>query len=459
MGRMGRIRTSWRLLVTALGLLGAGLLAVAVGPGPTHASPAWPGKTSPPRVFMPLVVRVGTGSAASERVPADEYYTKQWALETVNGPGAWALSTGHHTVIAVLDTGVDPVHPDLRDKVLADQGWDFVNHRRDASDDHGHGTHVAGIAAAATDNGIGIAGMGWDARILPLKVLDRSGQGYLSDVAAAISYAADAGADVINLSLAPETRTRVDCPPILQGAIDGAHAAGVVVVAAAGNNREEIDVPPANCRHVLGVAATRRDDTPAAYSSSGPHVSVAAPGGGGSADAIYSTLAGGAYGYMSGTSMATPHVAGLAALLISRYPDYSPARVASAILDNAVDLGAPGWDERYGCGRIDAAAALVHGARSSTPLCLPDPPSSAQTEPGSIPRARFAPGEIIVQYRPGAAGLSRWPMHPEKAEYLPALRAWRLRVPIGEEYAFLSHLQADPGVLNAELNYRVYAQW
>ena len=454
---MVKIGTGRRLLVTPVWLLAVGLLVIWFTPGRPRASLASGERTPDSRSFLPLVIRPGVGYADSERYPGDEYYAKQWALETVSGPGAWALSTGHNTVVAVIDTGVDLVHPDLRDKVLADQGWDFVSNRRDASDDHGHGTHVAGIAAAATDNEIGIAGIGWDARILPLKVLDGSGQGYFSDVAAAISYAVAAGADVVNLSLAPETR--MACPPTLQGVIDEAHTAGVVIVAAAGNNGARIDVPPANCRHVLGVAATRRDDSPAGYSSYGTHVSIAAPGGGGSVDAIYSTLMGGGYGYNTGTSMATPHVAGLAALLISRYPAYSAAQVASAILDNAVDLGAPGWDERFGCGRIDAAAALVHGARSSAPLCLSSAASSAQTDPGGVPQAGYAPGEIIVQYRPGVAGPSRWPTYQAEAEFLPAVRAWRLQVPIGEESAALSRLRADRDVLNAELNYRVFAQW
>lgn len=397
------------------------------------------------------------GYQSGSRYPSDPDYTKQWSLESINTPGAWTLSTGQLRTIAIVDTGVDPNHPDLREKVLADVGWDFVNRRRATDDDHGHGTHVAGIAAAATDNGIGMAGIGWDAEIMPLKVLDEGGQGYLSDVAAAIHYAVEAGGDVINLSLAPETS--MDCPGYLQQAIDEAHGAGVVIVAAAGNSGGRTEVPPANCRHVLGVAATRSDDTTASYSSHGDHVSIAAPGGGGQADAIYSTMRGDSYGYKTGTSMAAPHVAGLAALVLARYPSYSADRVASAILDNALDLGPVGWDEYYGCGRINAAEALQRGAHAAAPICLPDPASTPQAVPGPVPDAQFAPGEIIVQYRGREGPDPGWYAHVVQAELVPALSAWRIRVPVGQEQALLSRLRADPDVLYADLDYVVFAQW
>ena len=397
------------------------------------------------------------GYQSGNRYPSDPDYTKQWSLESISAAGAWALSTAQHTTIAIVDTGVDPNHPDLREKVLADVGWDFVNRRRATDDDHGHGTHVAGIAAAATDNGIGVAGVGWDARILPLKVLDQAGQGYLSDVAAAIRYAVEAEVDVINLSLAPQTG--IDCPGYLQQAIDEAHAAGVVTVAAAGNSGGRTEVPPANCRHVLGVAATRSDDTTASYSSYGDHVSVAAPGGGGQTDAIYSTMRGGSYGYKTGTSMAAPHVAGLAALVLARYPSYSPDQVASAILDNAIHLGPAGWDQYYGCGRINAARALMLGAHAPAPICLPDRASAPQAVPGPVPDAQFAPGAIIFQHRAGEALDPGVLAHVGQSEFHSSLSAWRIRVPIGEEGATLSRLRADPRVLYADLDYVVFAQW
>jgi subtilisin family serine protease len=208
---------------------------------------------------------------------------------------------------------------------------------------------------------------------------------------------------------------------------------------------------------VLGVAATRQDDTAPDYSAYGTHVSVAAPGGDYS-HAIYSTLLDGAYGYNVGTSMATPHVSGLTALLLARYPSYSPDQVASAILDNAVDLGAAGWDEHFGCGRVDASQALSNGALAAEPICLEGVASWAQAAQQPVVDARFAPGEIIVEYRPSAAAASLSRQYTANAELLPSLDVWRLRVPVGQEQAVLARLRADPDVLHAELNYLVVAQ-
>ncbi|MFW6116074.1 MAG: S8 family peptidase, partial [Chloroflexota bacterium] len=356
-------------------------------------------------------------------------------------------------------------HPDLNAKILTHLGWNFIADDANVDDDHGHGTHVAGIAAAATDNEIGIAGVGWNATILPLKALDSAGQGYFLDVAEAITYAAAKGVDVINLSLGPKTDVRMSCPEYLQDAVDDASEANVTLVAAAGNNGERddgewIEIPPANCRHVIGVAATRNDDTLPVYSSPGSHVSTAAPGGdrGDATSAIYSTLMGGQYGSLFGTSMATPHVAGLAALLLARYPTYSPDQIASAILDNAVDLGDPGWDEYYGCGRIDAAQALSAGAHAAEPLCLEGATSSALSPQQPAPDAAFAPGEIIVHYQPGTVVPAPSRAYAARAEHLPSLDLWLLRVPVGQERAVLARIRADPDVLYADLNYRVFAQ-
>jgi hypothetical protein len=397
------------------------------------------------------------GYAGSLRHPSDRDYAKQWALEKVNAPGAWSLSTGRDIVIAVVDTGVDLDHPDLSPKVLVDRDWDFVNDDDSANDDHGHGTHVAGIAAAATDNEIGVAGMGWNATILPLKVLspgaDGSATGTARDIADAIRYAADQGADVINLSLGGEA----PCKWPVDEAVEYAHSKGAVLVAASGNNGGATEMFPANCDHVLGVAATDYDDAIAYYSNYGTHVSVAAPGGGSGND-IYSTVTAGGYGYNIGTSMATPHVSGLAALLFARYPTYSPEQVASAILDNAVDLGDAGWDEHFGCGRIDAYRALSAGAPSPQPMCLEGATSSAQIERYSVPDAPFAPGEIIVEVRPSASAMSLPRAYAADAEFLPSLGAWRVPVPVGQERATVARLRADANVLHATVNYLVFAQ-
>lgn len=407
-------------------------------------------------IYSPLVMRNYTPPL----FPNDPHYTNQlqWALNQVDAPEAWGYSTGRNILIAVLDTGADLDHPDLADKVRTDIDWDFVNDDDSADDDHGHGAHVSGIAAAATDNGIGVAGLGWEATILPLKVMDENGDGDSELLAQAIIYAAYQGADVINMSLGGA----VACPTEVQSAADYAYDKGVVLVAASGNHGgsegPNAEMFPANCEHVLGIAATDSSDNHPGYSNYGNHVSVAAPG-----SSIYSTLMGGGYGYKSGTSMATPYVAGLAALLRARFSSYTPAQIASAILDNAEDLGATGWDKYYGCGRINAFQALSKGAHGSSPVCL-EGVGPWTTGVGETPSdAPFVPGEIIVSFRPGVSveavfpqGYALW--HGASAEFLPALEAWRLRVPPGQERVILAQLRADPAVAHADLNYLIFTQ-
>jgi subtilisin family serine protease len=375
----------------------------------------------------------------------------------IDAPAAWGISTGQGNLIAVLDSGTDLDHPDLASKVRTDIDWDFINNDGVADDDHGHGTHVSGIAAAATDNSVGVAGMGWNATILPLKVLDDEGDGNSLVLANAIRYAADNQADVINMSLGGP----YDCPSTVQEAVDYAYGEGVLLVAAAGNHdatHPNAEMFPANCEHVLGVAATTSSDSVAYYSNYGNHVSVAAPG-----SSIYSTGWTGdsgcssGYCYKSGTSMATPHVAGLAALVRARYPSYTPGQVASAILDNAEDKGATGWDEYYGCGRIDAFSALWVGAHATSPVCQSVQPWAADTGDAES-TAPFVPGEIIVSFRPGVQAEQATRQYGVGAEFLSTLDAWRLQVVPGQEQATLAQLRADPVVAHADLNYLVFAQ-
>lgn len=376
-------------------------------------------------------------------------YGRQWALDKMDAPHAWRVSTGQGAVIAVLDTGADLDHPDLLDKLRTDADWDFVSGDGVPDDDHGHGTHVSGIAAATADNEIGVVGLGWDAQILTLKVLDNEGYGEDVTLAEAIRYAVDQGADVINMSLGGE----FPCPDVVQSAADYAYGRGVVLVAASGNNSGNTEMFPANCEHILGVSATDVNDVAGSYSNYGAHVSVAAPG-----TTIYSTLMGGWYGSLSGTSMATPHVSGLVALLAAHFPSYTPDQIASAILDTAEDLGAEGWDEHYGCGRVNAFRALSLGAQGATPACLEGVGDWGTNSEEAVTRASFIPGEVIVTLRPGVNAEGVLPRYAVDAEYLPALTAWRLHVPPGREQDFLARLQADPDVTHAELNYVVSAQ-
>jgi len=317
-------------------------------------------------------------------IPSDPRWENQWAPAKIGAPAAWEITTGsEEIVIAVLDTGVKLDHPDLAATVWTNpgeipangldddqngkvddvHGWHFYHQCSgseclpfeddDLRDDNGHGTHVAGIAAAETDNQVGIAGISWGAQLMPVKVLDEYGGGWYSDVIAGIVYAADNGADVVNLSLGGEESSQA-----LQEAVDYSHAQGVLLIAATGNTGGTV-LYPAACDHVLGVGATDVNDVRPGFSNYGPETDVVAPG-----VSIYSTwpwLDG--YWHKSGTSMAAPHAAGLAALIWSARPDLSNDQVAQAISRTALDLGAPGWDEFYGWGRIDAYQALLSVGR------------------------------------------------------------------------------------------------
>jgi serine protease len=338
---------------------------------------------------------------ASAFYPNDPGLSLQWNFTGpfgINMPEAWSEASGRSApggrgaIVAVLDTGVAYRQlgtrrraPDLRSFV---RGYDFVDDDPYPLDANGHGTHVAGTIAEATNNGIGAAGVAYGARIMPVRTLDASGDGDSVAISRGIRYAADHHADVINLSLefAPYVGAR-DVPNVL-AALGYARRKGVVVTTVAGNESNPSAIPfPARSGLVIAVAATTADGCQARYSNAGPQVDVAAPGGGPDAApadddwdrshcdpeaagrSIYQeTLGAGAdptrfampSGYY-GTSMAAPHVAGLAALIIASKrlaPHPSPAAVQQLIEQTARDVGPPGYDIRYGHGLIDAAAAL-----------------------------------------------------------------------------------------------------
>ena len=312
----------------------------------------------------------GTVKIADAPTGSDPYRADQWDLAAMRTADAWPRSTGAGVTVAVVDTGVDSSHPDLAGQVLP--GADFLTGTEGpATDPNGHGTHVAGIIAAATGNGAGIAGVAPDARILPIRVLGANGSGYLSDAANGIVYAADHGADVVNLSISATTSIEA-----MTNAIAYARSRGVVVVAAAGNTRANGSPAsyPAADPGVLAVAATDATDRFAPYSTAGDYVDVAAPG-----NAVLSTFPGG-YRTLSGTSMAAPHVAGLAALVRAADRALTPDQVEQVIESSAVDRGAPGRDDDYGYGRVDAAAALA----SLPAPTRTDPTPSETTTPDPI---------------------------------------------------------------------------
>jgi thermitase len=292
---------------------------------------------------------------ASDVIPNDPGWVYQYNMVAIHAPAGWDWTTGSGWVnIAILDTGVDLYHPDLMYKNLP--GWDFVNNDSIPQDDNGHGTHVAGIAAASSNNGIGVAGVNWGANILPVKVLNSSGGGTYANVAAGITWATDHGAQVINLSLGGSFPSLV-----LENAVNYAYDRGVILVAATGNAGVGSVLYPAAYPPVIAVAATDSTNTRASFSNYGPQVDVAAPGA-----SIYSAFPGGGYGYRSGTSMAAPHVSGLAAILRG-IPGNGPARTRMLIESTSLDLGAPGWDVYYGYGLIQMDAAIQQAWPMATP--------------------------------------------------------------------------------------------
>ncbi len=291
--------------------------------------------------------------------PDDPGWGQQYGPAAIQAPQAWGMVTGSISVtLAVIDSGIDLVHPDLADRLVP--GLTLVAGTATAQDDNGHGTHVAGIAAADGGNAIGIAGINWGARLMPVKVLDSRGQGDDADVAAGIVWAVDHGADVINLSLGGP------CPsPVMELAVTYAYTMGVTVVAAAGNSGGPGVLCPAAFPTVIAVAATTADNTRASFSTYGPEVDLAAPGA-----VIYSTLwtpAGSGYGYKSGTSMAAPHVAGVAALLAGQPEFDSPDKIREALEATALDLGSLCRDSYYGAGLVQAYAALQYNTSGTSP--------------------------------------------------------------------------------------------
>ncbi len=248
-------------------------------------------------------------------VPNDTSWSQQYGPTKLRCEQAWDMQKGDASVvIAIVDTGVDKNHGDLKAKLVA--GFDFVSNDSDPDDGNGHGTHCAGIAAAVTDNALGVAGVAIHCKVMPVRVLDNFGSGSNSDVASGINWAADNGAKVVSLSLGGTSKSTT-----LEQAVNYAWNKGVVVIAAAGNNGNTTKFYPAAYGNCIAVAATDRNDARASFSTHGSWVDVAAPGVG-----IYSTYDGNGYRSLDGTSMACPHVAGLAGLIWSHVGPYETHR-------------------------------------------------------------------------------------------------------------------------------------
>lgn len=289
--------------------------------------------------------------------PNDPYYEKQWGSNQVKAPVAWDRPVDcSNMTVAVLDTGIDYRHPELAGRVMV--GWNFADNNNDVLDRFGHGTHVAGIIGAAGNNGIGVAGVAWNVKLMAVKVLSDSGQGTTAAVVAGIRYAADYGAKIINMSLGSPDTT-ID--PALAAAINYANSKGVMVIAAAGNNHGEVG-SPANDPGAIAVSSTSKFlfwEYKSWFSNHGAKIELAAPGG-----SIWSTVPldpnkTGATGYakLSGTSMAAPMVAGEAAMIWARHPSWGALQVHQALRTAVDHKGSEGRNSSYGFGRINLELA------------------------------------------------------------------------------------------------------
>jgi len=329
---------------------------------------------------------------AIETIPNDPLYRQQYGPGRIKAPQAWDLSTGSDAIlISVIDTGVACDHEDLVGKCVA--GFDFVNNDPDPADDHGHGTHVAGIATAVTNNGIGVAGICWSCKIQPVKVLNSGGSGTWDGVAQGNIWATDNGADVINMSLGGTGGSQT-----MKDAVDYAYVHGVLIFAAAGNTGAEGVLCPACYGSVIAVAATDSQDRRASFSTYGIDVELAAPG----VSNLSSVPTGSCslcdpsgYRSLSGTSMATPHAAGAGAVILA-YLDLDNISARILMGSTAVDLGDPGRDKFYGYGLVDLFAALT-GELPPTPT--PGPSPTPTMTPTITPRPVT---EVCGKYTGGA---------------------------------------------------------
>ncbi len=352
-------------------------------------------------------------------------YADLHGLKRIGTTQAWDVNRGLGVVVAVIDTGIDYNHPDITANVWINpgeiagngvdddhngfvddvRGWDFIGPAywqpvpdNDPNDGHFHGTHVAGTIAAVGDNNLGVVGVAWRAKVMAVKALDDSGTGTDSAVAQAITYAVDNGADVINASLSGEGTSQA-----IADAINYAQAHGVVFVAAAGNNSADLDAKdyyPANVPAAIAVSALSPSESLSAFSNRGSKVELAAPG-----EDILS-LEKGTNGYfrLEGTSMAAPHVSGVAALVIAQYPAYTTEQVRQALRVSATDLGTTGRDASFGYGRVNAAQAVLVSqalaARITAPLTGTKIAGSV-TITGTAQGAGFS--NYVVEFGAGAA--------------------------------------------------------
>jgi len=346
-------------------------------------------------------------------VPNDTYYSLQWGHQKMDSEKAWDIERGsENIVIAIIDTGVQWNHTDLAANIWNNtdeiannsidddgngyiddvRGWNFVSKNADPADDNGHGTHVAGIAAAVTNNSVGVAGMCWYCKIMPIKFLKFDGTGTDSDAALAIKYAADNNASIISTSWG----AYIENSSLIGDALDYAYSKNIVLVAAAGNENTYLPLYPASYDNVISVSALAYNSSAKAdFSNFGYSIEVAAPG-----ESVYSTYYRNGYTSLSGTSMATPYVSGLAGLILSKNPNFTNRDVMNIIRISADPVVSPAY---IGAGKINASRALQ--INYSPPEAQITSPSSEQVLQGVVGIAGSTDSGIInytVEYGSGA---------------------------------------------------------
>lgn len=321
--------------------------------------------------FAELDGRVSPGAVTN-----DPYLGSEWHLSKINAAGAWDYSKGLGVTIAILDTGVSPSHPDLVASLVA--GWNFYDNNSNTADVHGHGTAVAGAAAAVSNNSVGVAAIAGAAKIMPIRIADANAYAYWSTVAQGLTYAADKGARVANVSY-----VGVAGSSSVQSAANYMRSKGGLVVVCAGNNGIDEGLAPTTT--MIPVSATDSNDLKTSWSSYGNFVAVAAPG-----INIWTTTLNGGYGEWWGTSIASPITAGTIATMMAANPALPNTQIESLLYATAVDLGAAGRDIYFGHGRIDANAAVAaarNAAASDTqaPMVAIAAPLGSATVVGLVP--------------------------------------------------------------------------
>ncbi|HEY9101983.1 S8 family serine peptidase [Chitinimonas sp.] len=318
-------------------------------------------KHNPNIKFAEVDARVPHGGATN-----DTYYASSWHLAKIGASSAWDTATGNGVTIAILDSGVDGTHPDLAAQMVP--GWNMINNNSDTADVNGHGTAVAGAAAATANNAAGVAGVAYGAKIMPVRIADANAYAYWSDVANGLTWAADHGAKVANISY-----VGVSGSAAVQSAAQYLRNKGGETVVCAGNNNIDEGIAPSDT--MISVAATDANDAKTSFSSYGSFVDIAAPG-----INIWTTQRGGTYGQWWGTSIASPITAGVVAAMMSAKPGISPAQLENLLFSTAQDLGTAGKDVYFGWGRVNAAAAVT--AAKNAVITDTQAPTVAITSPG-----------------------------------------------------------------------------